>query len=39
MAESMSAYFATFSAVFLFEATGMFRYLQKYGHMSNDFGI
>ena len=39
IAESMSANFATCSVLFLLEATGIFRYLQKYGHTSSKFGI
>ena len=34
IAESMSAYFAICSVLFLVEATGIFRYLQKYGQLS-----
>jgi len=34
MAESMSAYFATCSVLFLLVATGIFRYLQKYHFLS-----
>ena len=39
IAESMSAYFAICSVLFLVEATGMFRYLQKYGSLSNEVRI